>query len=259
MKDAHWFRHDTNASADPKIMRLIAKYGWAGYGLWWRLIEHMRSSDGGRLLMSDVDALADGLRAPELPAILEDCCKWELLHRADDCMTSDRLEREIEAYHHRREAQRERQNKRRGKMSRAVTRSHAQNSDVSQESTESTERTKKTKREYAPSVYMTEEEYQKLVESYGKRGATACIEKLANYKLSKGKTYKDDYRAILTWVIDALKLTKAPPSSVVRCPVCGTEPAGTESFCRSCGLDRSDWKDVKVVAEARTRWQQRQS
>lgn len=55
---------------------------------------------------------------------------------------------------------------------------------------------------YAEFVSMTEEEYRKLVEKYGEEKAKRAIEILDNYKGSKGKTYKSDYRAILNWTIE---------------------------------------------------------
>lgn len=58
------------------------------------------------------------------------------------------------------------------------------------------------KNRYAEFVTMTEEEYGKLVGEYGLLFTTACIDELDNYKGSKGKTYKSDYRAILSWVVD---------------------------------------------------------
>lgn len=48
---------------------------------------------------------------------------------------------------------------------------------------------------------MTEEEYQKLLKKYGEPMVKRMVEVLDNYKGSKGKTYKDDYRAILNWVV----------------------------------------------------------
>lgn len=65
---------------------------------------------------------------------------------------------------------------------------------------EAEKKPKKTK--YADFVQMTEAEYQKLCEKYGKPFADACIETLSNYKGAKGKTYKSDYLAILNWVVD---------------------------------------------------------
>lgn len=62
---------------------------------------------------------------------------------------------------------------------------------------------------YAEFVSMTEEEHNKLVAEYGEETTKQMIETLDNYKGSKGKKYKSDYRAILTWVRDkVLKETK---------------------------------------------------
>lgn len=58
---------------------------------------------------------------------------------------------------------------------------------------------------FAEFVSMTNAEYEKLVSTYGKEFADQCIEVLDNYKGSSGKKYKNDYRAIKTWVIDKLK------------------------------------------------------
>lgn len=55
---------------------------------------------------------------------------------------------------------------------------------------------------YAEFVSMTEEEYGKLVSEHGEEKTKRAIEVLDNYKGSKGKTYKSDYRAILSWVIE---------------------------------------------------------
>jgi len=55
---------------------------------------------------------------------------------------------------------------------------------------------------YASLVSMTPDEYDKLIEQYGQPFTAACIAKLSNYKGASGKTYKSDYRAILTWVVD---------------------------------------------------------
>lgn len=60
---------------------------------------------------------------------------------------------------------------------------------------------KPQKRQYAEFVHMLDEEYDKLTTSYGEDFTKECIEVLDNYKGSKGKTYKSDYRAILSWVV----------------------------------------------------------
>lgn len=61
---------------------------------------------------------------------------------------------------------------------------------------------KREKTKYADFVNMTEIEHKKLIEQYGPDATARMINILDNYKGSKGKTYKDDYRAILSWVVD---------------------------------------------------------
>lgn len=58
---------------------------------------------------------------------------------------------------------------------------------------------------YADYVSMTENEYKSLVERIGESAAKKCVEVLDNYKGSTGKTYKNDYRAILNWVVDKVQ------------------------------------------------------
>lgn len=64
---------------------------------------------------------------------------------------------------------------------------------------------KPEKKRYAEFVHMTESQYQKLVTDYGQEVADEMIRVLDNYKGSKGKTYKDDYRAILMWVVNYIR------------------------------------------------------
>ena len=66
---------------------------------------------------------------------------------------------------------------------------------------------------FAEFVTMTNAEYEKLVSTHSKEFADQCILVLDNYKGSSGKTYKNDYRAILNWVVDKVKQSyKAKPS-----------------------------------------------
>ena len=67
------------------------------------------------------------------------------------------------------------------------------------------EKEEKEKIHFAEFVSMTNAEYEKLVSAYGKEFADQCITILDNYKGSNGKSYKSDYRAILSWVVDKAK------------------------------------------------------
>ena len=57
-------------------------------------------------------------------------------------------------------------------------------------------------------VTMTNDEYEKLIATYGKEFTDKCIEVLDNYKGSSGKKYKSDYRAVLSWVVGKVNETK---------------------------------------------------
>lgn len=69
------------------------------------------------------------------------------------------------------------------------------------------------KKSFAENVTMTVEEYEKLKERFNGNeiAVKKCIDILDNYKGSKGATYKNDYRAILSWVVD--KYEKENPSN----------------------------------------------
>ncbi len=54
-------------------------------------------------------------------------------------------------------------------------------------------------------VSMTNVEYEKLCNTYGKDFADQCIIVLDNYKGANGRKYKDDYRAILNWVVNRVR------------------------------------------------------
>lgn len=58
------------------------------------------------------------------------------------------------------------------------------------------------KKQYAEFVSLEETEYNKLVVEHGEPAVKEMIRILDNYKGSTGKTYKNDYRAILNWVVN---------------------------------------------------------
>jgi hypothetical protein len=69
-----------------------------------------------------------------------------------------------------------------------------------------------SKIKYAEFVTMTEAEYSKLVDQYGEANVARMISKLDNYKGAKGKTYKSDYRAMLSWVADEVMKSPGQPT-----------------------------------------------
>jgi len=53
-KDAYYSPHDYNAHWDPKIRQMMSIYGYAAYGMYWLLIENMRSEDGYTIPFNDI-------------------------------------------------------------------------------------------------------------------------------------------------------------------------------------------------------------
>jgi len=60
MKNEHqyYFSHDSNASDDPKCILLIEQLGCEGYGIFWILVETLRSQDDFRYPLKLIPALA---------------------------------------------------------------------------------------------------------------------------------------------------------------------------------------------------------
>ena len=61
---------------------------------------------------------------------------------------------------------------------------------------------KKDKDIYGEFVYLSKDEYKKLVDRYSEDFTKACIERLDNYIGSSGKKYLSHYRTILNWVVE---------------------------------------------------------
>lgn len=89
---SQYFPHDHNARGDEKIIRLLRKNGWEGYGLFWALIEKLYEA-GGRLV-ADYDTLAYDLRteAGKLKAIVEE---YDLFHDAGGKIGSRSVDRRL--------------------------------------------------------------------------------------------------------------------------------------------------------------------
>ena len=79
------------------------------------------------------------------------------------------------------------------------------------------EKNKDLKHSYSELVKMTSAEYHRLVDELGEPFVKRCIEVLDNYKGANGKEYKDDNRAIRSWVIKRVQEEqgKASPKSKI--------------------------------------------
>lgn len=81
-----YFPHDSNARTDERLLELRAEHGWAGYGLWWALVEQLRDATDYRLSNAKIGGLAMGLAMPaaELRQLLDCCIGLGLLATEED-------------------------------------------------------------------------------------------------------------------------------------------------------------------------------
>ena len=68
-----YFSHDADAMNDPKCMLLISQLGMEGYGIFWALVEMLRTQDGYRLHIALIPAIANrfGVQQAKLEAVIK--------------------------------------------------------------------------------------------------------------------------------------------------------------------------------------------
>jgi len=107
MKDAFYFRHDSNASSDMKLRSMRRKYGWQGIGWYWYIIECLRNEDEYYLEYSDFtfDSLSEDMKCQpeETKAFIDDCMNaYKLLKLNGEHFFSKRLKRDMATWNDKR-------------------------------------------------------------------------------------------------------------------------------------------------------------
>jgi len=64
-KDAFWFRHDSNARSDPKMIKLLRLGGQSAIGSFWCTVEVLRESDGYEIGREDLEEIGFQMRFPD--------------------------------------------------------------------------------------------------------------------------------------------------------------------------------------------------
>lgn len=227
-KETYFFRHDYNARNDHKTSALISDHGPAGYGIYWCIVEMLHEEETHKMPLKELTfrALAKQMSTDveQVKKIVEDCSNvYELLTIQDEYIYSERVLRNIET-----RSQISESRSKAGKAS-AEKRKQASNSTSVEQVLTGAEQnpTKKRKRKeikgkeikedivkhfYRNNISLFEQEYSTLIEKYGKPKTEWMLDKLSSYKEANGKTYKSDYGAINTWVIDSAAKNFALPS-----------------------------------------------
>ena len=221
MKDAYFFSHDSNAQYDEKISMLRLKHGWAGYGIFWAIIEKLRDSTNYRWSSQAEAGLKHGLSdaqttLEQIGEVVETMKKVGLLTVSDDgYLYSQSLTRRMESWNNKRialsDAGRkggkksvesrlsEAQARLKPGSSQASSQVQAIRVDKSKEYKSINNIHHSEKNKHLDCVLLTKDEFSKLTESFGIEGTNQRIQNLNDYIMSKGVKYKSHYHTILNW------------------------------------------------------------
>ena len=105
-----YFNHDSVARLDIRVIKLRAKLGYEGYGVFWAVLELLFSEEN-KLCVDDYDSLAFGLQCDPkvLKQVVED---FDLFVVEDGCFYSRRLNNHIEQINNKSKKAKENINKR---------------------------------------------------------------------------------------------------------------------------------------------------
>lgn len=215
-KETYYFSHDSNAITDTKILNMRADYGLEGYGLFWAIIEMMRNEESYKLqtdkkIYRAIKTLTN--TNIDVEKYVQDCInEYELFKEENGYFFSNSLLKRMLEKDRKSAVAREKAEKRWNNNTIAMQQQCSSSANKVKESKENENKINKKEQEekihFADFVTMTNAEHEKLVSTYGTEFTDQCIKILDNYKGSKGKEYKSDYRAILSWVVDEAKKRK---------------------------------------------------
>ncbi len=214
-KEAYYFSHDANARQDEKILMLRAEHGWEGYGIYWALVEMMFESSDTALHHSKTKGIAVSynIDITLLESVINTCVTENLFVSDGVMFWSESLKRRKSKYHElkakKSEPGKKGMAKRWGKKNTVITDDNRVITKDNKGKESKGKESKENKNKYGDFVSMTQSEYEKLISEHGEVLTRKMIETLDNYKGSKGRTYKSDYRAILSWVKDKV-ITENP-------------------------------------------------
>ncbi len=221
-KGVDYFSHDTNASTSPTLFTVESRFGNDGYAFWFKLLEFLGTKE---TLCINTEDKAEWLyfvakvrvttdKAVEILDVLADteAIDKELWNNHRVIWSGNFADRLADVYRKRGIAKPQKPVFCDEKTPTPVLDEEEKAPIAAKPKRKSKESTDAEKTKYADFVKMKPEEYDTLCAKVGKPATDKCIEVLDNYKGSKGKTYKDDYRAILSWVLK--KVTEEYPNLI---------------------------------------------
>ena len=234
MKDTFYFIHDCMAQQDDKVRKLIRKYGYEGYGIFWSIIESLYLN--ANALRTDYEGIAYDMRVNEstIQSIIND---FDLFTIKEGFFGSKSVERRLnERYEKSNKAKKSAQSRWNNKASDAnVMRTECERINITCDSNAINEiklkeiKVKENKEEYnilseqkvpneltpfekfniwlkkeAPNVLkiknqLTEQQFEKLKQKYNSKQIMDIVLNLDNFK-DAPKKYTNVNRTITNWL-----------------------------------------------------------
>lgn len=201
-----YFPHDTDAASDEKIEPLVVLYGAKGYAFYFYLLERIYRQKDFELLVSDAETIQLLTRKLQITEQeFGSMLQTSLRHGAFDknayeerqVLTSNGIKKRASVVVAKRESMRNRE---------LLPQKHTNNPPNNMEKTPKVKERKvkesKEKKAYSEFVFMTEEEYGKLVERFGVAGTADKIENLNTWygkNPTNRKKNPEAYYTILAW------------------------------------------------------------
>lgn len=213
-KDAFYFPHFCNARHDRKLKRVQKELGIEGYGIYFMLLEILREQTDLRYPLNEVDLLADefGTSEQKVRVVI---CNYDLF-QVDENQNffSFKMIIYLQPYFEKSERAREAANKRWNNANAYTNaiemQSNSNASKVNKTKVKETKlnKIKESKINIREHVFISQSELDKLNSEFSEHEVNWMLDKLNDYKASKGVQYKSDYHAINMWVKKAFEKEK---------------------------------------------------
>ena len=209
-----WFKHDSDASSDAKIKKLIIRHGAPGYAIYFHCIElitgDISESNLTFELEHDSEIIADNLKIKgdahksgieTTEEIMKTIIDLGLFQEIDNRVFCLKLAKRLDTSMTSREGFRQ-------KIKKCHDRGMTQSCKKRIEETITEDKTKEEEGEknspakkikYLDCVLLTDNEHKKLVAQFGQKDTDEKIERVNNYVMSKGAKYKSHYHTVLSW------------------------------------------------------------
>lgn len=233
-----WFKHDGDAMSDPKLEKLIMKYGIDGYGLYFACVELIAGSlDTDRAtfeLEHDAELLAFKFKMDQrrVEEIMQEAVGLGLFqyNRSTERIACLSLLKRLD------DTTRRAVHSNPGIL--AIVRAAKEQGLLSEAVGERESEKKESRHRHGDKVLLTNVGYEKLCNEFGESTIEAYIENVNDYCVAHGRSYKDYSRAIRNFIKKdkeqgSFRVRPVHLAKTKKCPQCNADIL--EDYCLQCG------------------------